>query len=70
MTISDKKIELGKEIAELREAKGANTYTTFRELNIPYHTIKSVVCGNKNYAIDTLLKLLQEVGKTIKIINL
>lgn len=69
MKITEKKIELGKQIAELRKEQGKTTYTTFRDTNIPSQVVKSVVRGNKNYTIEVLLKLLAELGKTIKIVD-
>ena len=68
--IQNKKLELGKQIAELRKEQGKTTYTTFRDTNIPSQVVKSVIKGDKNYTIDIFLKLLAEVGKTIKIVDL
>lgn len=64
------KIELGHEIEELRKLNDKTTYTTFRDTNIPSQVVKSVIKGDKNYTINVLLKLLAELGKTIKIVDL
>ena len=64
------KIALGKQLAELRKEQKRTTYTTFRDTNIPSQVVKSVIKGDKNYTINVLLKLLAEVGKTIKIVDL
>ena len=69
MKIQDKKIVLGVEIETLRKEQKKTTYTTFRDTNIPSQVVKSVIKGDKNYTINVLLKLLAEVGKTIKIVD-
>lgn len=61
--------QIGKELEFLREKQGLTSYSTLKSLKIPSHVIKSVTEGSKNYTIITLLKLLAEVGKTIKIID-
>ena len=70
MKIQDKKIVLGVEIETLRKEQNRTTYTTFRDTNIPSQVVKSVIKGDKNYTINVLLKLLAELGKTIKIVDL
>ena len=68
--IQERKQQLGKEIADLRKASGLTKYRTRENFHIENRVINSVIKGDKNYSIDTLLTLLQEVGKTIKIIDL
>ncbi len=68
-SVNGKIKQIGKELKFLREKQGLTGYSTLKSLKIPSHVIKSVTEGNKNYTIITLLKLLSEVGKTIKIID-
>lgn len=67
--MNEKLKKIGKELEFLREKQGITGYSTLKSLKIPSHVIKSVTEGSKNYTIITLLKLLAEVGKTIKIVE-
>lgn len=67
--MNEKLKQIGKEVSILREKKGLTTYSTLKNINIPSHVIKSVEEGSKNYTITTLLKILSELGKTIKIVD-
>ena len=62
--------EIGAEVALLRRVNGVKNATTYRNTKISPQIIKSVERGDKNYTIQTLLKLLGEVKKTIKIVDM
>jgi hypothetical protein len=68
--IQEIKKEIGKNLNELRKQSHITTYTTFNNINYPSHIVNSVISGNKNYKIETLLNLLAEVKKTIQIVDL
>jgi len=63
--MQEKLNEIGAEVALLRRVNGIKNATTYRNTKISPQIVKSVERGNKNYTIQTLLKLLEEVGKTI-----
>ena len=68
--MQEKLNEIGAEVALLRRVNGIKNATTYRNTKISPQIIKSVERGNKNYTIQTLLKLLEEVKKTIKIVDM
>lgn len=68
--IEKKKKEIGNILSELREDKNLNNFQTWKDWKIADQTIKAVIEGNKSYTIDTLLILLNEVKKTIKIVDI
>ena len=65
-----KKIELGKELASLRKQAGVTNYRSKITTQTANQVIVSVEDATKAYTIDTLLKLLFEINKTIKIVDL
>jgi len=67
--MQEKLNEIGAEVALLRRVNGIKNATTYRNTKISPQIVKSVERGNKNYTIQTLLKLLEEVGKTIIIVD-
>jgi len=68
--IQNKKIEIGEELANLRREKGITNYRTLKTSQIANQVVEAVLKGKTNYTVETLLKLLQEVGKTLKIVDL
>lgn len=68
--IQAKKIQLGEELSTLRKEAGITNYRSLKTSQIANQVVEAVLKGETNYTIETLLKLLQEVGKTIKIVDL
>ena len=68
--MQEKLNEIGAEVALLRRVNGIKNATTYRNTKISPQIVKSVEQGTKNYTIQTLLKLLEEVKKTIKIVDM
>lgn len=70
IALIEKKIYIGNKIKRLREEQGLTKYRTAKNLNIPNQTVEAVIQASNAYQIDTLLRLLMEVGKTLTITNL